>query len=962
MSRAGIIALIFVASTVGHAQDIKSYDKKGEREKFNSKGPKGMSPVERSLSYSRRLAAELESPFAGILWRNVGPEIQSGRVLNIVAPESKPNEVLVSFATGGLFRTDDDGQTWTSLWDNQSAFSIGDFDVSKDGKTIYVGTGEANSQRTSYSGTGVYKSTDAGKTWSFSGLPDSHHIARVMIDPKNENTVWVATLGHLYTNNDERGLYRSDDAGKTWQQVLGRGNATGVVDFAQHPKNGNILIASAYERDRKAWNYLESGPGSEVLRTENGGKSWSSVKGLPSGNALGRTGLAWSESDEKVVYAFVDNQGKNEDWLIDDERTPNNRITPRRFARIAEEAFLTIDKVVLSKFWDSYAPKDLKLDDALTAVKDKKMTMAEIRAKIETRVAGAFEFGGNSDQIYRSDDGGKSFKLIQKLGQIGGYYYERVFVNPKDANDVWLCGVPMVRSTDGGKTWISATGKSDVHVDHHAVWFDPKNPGKIWIGNDGGIYLTRNDGKNWTHFENLSVGQTTTVAVDNKLPYNIFTGLQDNGTMKGSSIYKPGISSPSDWTDVGGGDGSAIAIDPRTDLDLIYVASQFGAHSAFEQKTGVRYGASPRPVAGEASRANWISPIVISGFHNDIVYVGYNRLYRSFDRGRSYKPISPDLTRNRPNGDVPHSSLKDISESPLRFGLIYCGSDDGRVTMTPDGGVTWNEIPTPQPEKWVSRIVASRYDEKVVYCSQSGFREDDFSAYLWKSSDQGKTWKSIVGNLPAETINVVREDSKNKDILYVGTDMGVFVTFNGGDTWESLHGGMGHLPVHDMVIQERDYDLVIATHARGCFVLPLKTVTSITPELRKAEITIVEAKDVIAGDWGYESRAKFSSEDRPQNLKLSFFAKSAGKTQVQILSADGKAVVTTVVVALKGFNSVEVPLLLTPSTKVVETMPTGNDVTKDPYEQYRAKYVAKGNYTLQITQGAAKVTKAWKID
>lgn len=966
MKRFICIGFVLSSTSLLWAQDIKPWDKKAEKEKFHSRSVKGSTAEFRDASYAKRLKMEAESPFGAFLWRNVGPDVQGGRVMMIDAPAQKPNQIYVAFATGGLFRTEDEGQTWTSVWEKQSSFGIGDFALSKDGQTIYLGTGEANNQRTGYAGTGIFKSTDAGKTWNFIGLPESHHIGRIVIDPRDEKTVWAAAMGHVYSQNPERGLYKSTDAGKTWNLVLQRDDWTGCIDVQLSPSNGKVALAAMYERDRRAWNFLESGPGSGVHRTEDGGKTWKLITSLPYGERCGRVGLAWAKSNDKVVYAMVENPGRNEDWALEDERAPSGRLTLRRFSLLNEEMFVEIEPEILKQFWTANGSGDKKIEDIVKDVKDKKMTFADVRALIEKKNPNAFDPGQNDDEAYKSVDGGKTFTRLRKFGSVGGYYFNRAFVNPRNENDVWMCGLPMIRSEDGGTTWKGATS-NDVHVDNHAVYFDPRSQGTMWVGNDGGAYFTRNNGKSWSHIENLSVGQTTTLAVDDATPYNIYTGLQDNGTMKGPSTYLSGISNPNLWQDIAGGDGSAIAVDLRDDASLVYVASQFGAHQARNQKTGAAYSARPRTGPNDPVRANWISPIILSPFHSDIVYVGFNKLFRSFDKGRTYKAISPDLTKNRPNGDVPHSTLKDISESPLKFGLIYCGADDGRMTMTPDGGNTWTDIPTPQPEKWISRVVASKYDEGTVYVAQNGYREDDWSAYLWKSTDYGKTWNSIVGNLPAESINVIREDPKNKNILYVGTDMGVFITFDGGATWETLHGGMSHLPVHDMVIQERENDLVIATHARGVLVLNLKTVQSITPEMRKEDLKVLSLSDGIRGSWGYERRAEYSTE-MPRvtpSAKLSYYAKSAGKAKLEILDKDGKAVITKEFDSLTGFNNVEIPLRLTDEkfdVKEAQKPKDAKQAVADPFLANRPLYLPAGVYKVVITLNGKRIEKDWKLE
>jgi hypothetical protein len=364
---------------------------------------------------------------------------------------------------------------------------------------------------------------------------------------------------------------------------------------------------------------------------------------------------------------------------------------------------------------------------------------------------------------------------------------------------------------------------------------------------------------------------------------------------------------------------------------------------------------------------------MISSHHPDIVYCASQRLYRSFNQGRSYLPISPDLTRNKPNGDVPYSTIKDVSESPLKWGLIYVGADDGRVTMTADGGFTWTDIPTPQPDKWVSRIVASKYDEGTVYVSQSGYREDDFSAYLYKSTDYGKTWRSISGGLPAETINVVREDPTKKDVLYVGTDMGVYVSLDGGNTWATLHGGMPNLPVHDLAIQARDNEIVAATHARSVYVLPLKYVHELTPELRAKGVTILEVPNVTRGgggfrpsDWGYEQVERWSGEMPTSPVaRVTYFTDTAGKATIRI-KKDGKVLKEAQVDALRGFNTSTIELMLQPAKPIpagkLEKPKSASDALKDPYEEYRAKYLDRGEYTMEVEVNGKTATSTFRIN
>jgi len=945
----------------------KRISKEEERKKFHAP-VKGMPAAERIKGYEQRLKMEADSPFGGLKWRNIGPENQGGRVVQIAAPKNDPKSVFVAYATGGLWRTADDGQTWTSLFDGQSAFGIGAFALSPDGQTIWVGTGEANNQRTSYSGTGIFKSTDGGKTWANMGLPESHHIGKILIDPKNPNVVYAATMGHLYSQNPERGLYKTTDGGKTWNQILKVDEYTGCMDVILDPRNPDLLVASMYDRDRRAWNYRESGPGSGVFRSTNGGKTWTKAKDLPSGEDAGRVGLALCESKPDRMYAFVENQGQDEkDWEEMDERAPSGRLTARRFLLLNDETLAQVDEDVLNSFLRQATGGELKGADVLKDVKAKKLTYEQLKDQIEEKHPEAFDPGVVGEELFRSDDAGKTWKPVDMahFGTLGGYYYDSVFVNPKNPDDLYVTGLPLLRSTDAGKSWTYVA--QDAHVDFHAVWNDPRQDGKVWTGNDGGLYLSYDGGKTTTHINNVGVGQATTIAVDNKRPYNVYIGLQDNGTMKGPSNYIPGRSDPGAWKDINGGDGSAVAVDPRNDGDTVYVAYQFGESTGLNQVTNERWRTKPAPPKGDpAARFNWISPILISTHHPDIVYVGAQRLYRSFNQGKKWEPISPDLTKDKPNGDVPYSTIKDISESPFHFGAIYVGCDDGNVKMTPDGGNTWVDISTPQKDKWVSRVVASKYDENVVYVAQNGYRDDDFSPYLWKSTDKGKTWVSIAGNLPAEPINVVREDPSRKDLLYVGTDMGVYVSYDGGGTWEPLQGGLPHTPVHDLVIQPRDNEMVIATHARSVWALPLKYVDDLTPDIRKKDITLFEVLDVTRlPSWGYDRRDRWNGEPpRAPKVTVNFYTKTPGKATIRIKDKDGKVVKEKSFDATTGYNFSDIDLELTPAKPgpaPKRDIKTVKDALDDPFLSTRPTYVAPGDYTIEIQVGDKTVTQKWKV-
>ncbi|MBS1714454.1 MAG: glycosyl hydrolase [Armatimonadetes bacterium] len=933
---------------------------KGEvKAKLHTPDVVGMSAADREAGYRRRLQMESDSVFQRVMWRSIGPEVQGGRVIDIEVPRGVPNRLLVAYATGGLWSTEDDGVTWTPLFDGQSSFGIGDFAVSKNGDTIWLGSGENNSQRTSYAGTGVFKSTDAGKSWTNVGLPESHHIGRVVIDPRDENTVWVAALGHLYSQNEERGVYKTTDGGKTWKQVLKVDRYTGAVDLAMDPRRSDVMYASTWDRDRRAWNFREGGSGSAVWKTTDGGKTWKKVTALPHDGDAGRIGLAVAASKPDTVYAFYDNQNADEESIGRDERTAAGRLTLMRYVRTPLDVLLKVEESKLKTFLTSYLPREEKAEDVLARLKDGKLDKKGLDELFKKRSPNVFQMRLREAEVFRSDDAGKTWKSVSgPLGEHGGYYGGQISVDPTNPDVVYITGVLLLRSKDGGKTWASTARES--HVDFHVVRFHPDDPRRIWEGCDGGLYYSGDGGDHWRIINNLSVGQFTTIAVDDKTPYNVYGGLQDNGTMKGPSTYVSGRSDPNSWKDIGGGDGSAIAIDPRGGGDTVYIASQFGDHSAIDQKTNERWNARP---TGEGLRFNWISPILISPHHPDIVYVGSQKLHRSFNQGRRFEAISGDLTKNRPPGNVPHSTLTTVSESPFKFGVVYVGADDGSVKMTPDGGNSWVDIATPRPDNWVTRIVASKYDAGTVYCSQNGYRQDDFAPYVWRSKDYGKTWESISGDLPAECVNTVREDPNKSGFLYVGTDMGVYVSTDGGSHWTPYGGGMPHTPVHDLAIAAKAKEMVVASHARSVWAVSLEPLYDLTDEIRKKDFHAWSVDEVTASErWGMPASEWEKAPRTEPRVQLKFFTHWRGKGKLVLKGADGKELKSEDYVVAPGYNFATMTLLIkpgNPDAKPDFSVPkTAEDVLKDPYAARRATYVSKGDYTVEVqVEGKVGVIK-----
>ncbi len=934
--------------------------KSEELRKFHKPDVRGMSMQVWLDAHEKRNQMLQESPFRQVQWRNVGPESQGGRVVDIAVTRGKPRKIFIAFATGGLWVTENLGQTWKSIFDNQSAFGIGDLDITPDGQTIYLGSGEANSQRTSYPGTGMFKSTDGGETWQHIGLLESHHIGRVVIDKRNPNVVYVASLGPLYSQGGDRGLFRTRDGGKTWENILKGDSRTGCKDIVIDPNNPNVMYASMWERDRRAWNFLESGPGSAVYKTTDGGKSWQKLSDLPSGWDMGRTAIAVAPTAPNHVYAFIDNQGPDLTWGDLDENRPDGTLTLARFQRLNEEALRSVEEKVLIDFLKPLLPEDVKAEETIKSFINGELSLKELADLMRRRNPAVFDAPPNLAEVWLSTNGGTTWqKTRADMGDHGGYYWNQVIVHPTRPNELYTLGVLLLKSTDSGKTWESIAQRN--HVDHHAFWIDPEDPSFMLDGNDGGIYASFDAGKSWSHWNNLPVGQFTTIAVDTKPVYNIYGGTQDNGTLRGPNTHRPGISNPNEWVQLMGGDGSAIAVDPRDGGDLVYVAYQFGSHFAVNQVTGQRWSTRARDIRGEDPlRYNWISPILLSRFHPDIVYLGSQRLHRSFDQGQTYTAISPDLTKNLPAGDVPFGTLTVIEESPFHFGVLYVGADDGTVKFTPDGGVTWKDISTPVKDRWVTRLIASTHKDGRIYCTQNGYRQDEWTPYVWVSEDNGASWKSIASNLPFECVNTIREDDRNPNVLYVGTDKGVYISRDRGASWIAYGTGIPHTPVHDLVIQRQAEDLVIASHARSVWVVSLKPFRQVTDEIWAKEFHTFRSN--VPGNrsrWGYERLAPYedvSTTDYEATWEV--WARLAGSGTLSLIDGEGKAVRQAPVDVIQGLNYFRLSLLLKPADPSAPPIHGGPDdpktATADPFAARRAQFVPTGDYKLVLEIGGKR--------
>jgi len=894
---------------------------------------------------------------AGMPFTNIGPTVFSGRVSDIEVNESDPSHFFVSYASGGLWYTDNNGTSFTPVFDHEQVMTIGDFAVNWQDSTIWVGTGEVNSSRSSYAGIGMYVSNDFGQSWNHKGLGESHHIGKVLIDPRDNNTILVSVLGHLYSPNEERGIYRSIDGGETWTQQLFVDKNTGSVDMIRDPESPDILYAATWHRERRAWNFVESGQGSGIYKSTDGGATWSAMNnGFPSGEGVGRIGLSMAKTDNSQrIYALLDNY---------DRRPPKEKeddaLTKADFKTMSDDAFKSLDDKKLKKYLSANRfPKKYTVEHVRELFNEEKVMPVDLALYLENANSLLFDTPVVGAELYASDDGGANWyktheDYLDAVYNSYGYYFGVVRVNPSNINEVFICGVPIIRSADGGKTF-KYIGGDNVHSDHQALWVNPNRDGHIINGNDGGINISYDDGKHWTKCNSPSVGQFYHLTVDMAEPYNVYGGLQDNGVWKGPHTNKESTrwhsSGQYPFKSIMGGDGMYTQVDPR-DNATIYTGFQFGNYFRINDKTGNRKRITPSHDLGEeAYRWNWLSPIHLSTHNPDIFYMGANKLFRSFNKGDDFTAISEDLTAGGKKGDVAFGTLSTIHESPLKFGLLYTGSDDGLIHVSPDGGFSWTNINGSLPENlWVSRVQASAHEADRVFASLNGYRSDDFSPYLYVSEDQGASWNKLGEGIPNHPINVIKEDPVDENILYVGTDYAAYVSLDRGATFQRFTNGLPNVAVHDIVIHPRDHHILVGTHGRSIYKADASVLRSYT-DVKDENLIVFAPEETKASSLVGRKTGFYEREGA--KIPVSLYSKFGGTAQVQILSESGSILQTHAVDLKSGFNQIEIDGTLHERQK--DKLKNEDAVKKATDGNY---YLPKGSYKIKVVQGANNDEKA----
>jgi photosystem II stability/assembly factor-like uncharacterized protein len=762
-----------------------------------SKAPTPAGTAFQLKAFGTHQAMTAASPYKALSWQSIGPANNTGRLTSIaVADDNGRRTIYVGAATGGVWKSEDRGDTWRPIFEHEATASIGDVAVAPSAHDIvWVGTGEDNLFRAGIAGTGIYKSIDAGKTWRHMGLTDSGTIGRVLVHPTNPNIVYVAASGHEWTPNEMRGVFKTTNGGRTWAKVFYRGTYTGAVDLVMDPSDPNTLYAAMWQRVRRKWNDPRVEPGFNeggIWKTTDAGNTWTAINdGLTPAEFRGRVGIDISRSNPNVIYAIIDSADAG------------------RPAKAGER--------------DAYTRP---LPPGSNIIKGL--------------------------EVFRSDNKGQSWRKVSgltaatalnmmSLGNTYSWVFTQIRVDTKDENTVYVLALGVSVSHDGGATFTEYLAGGG---DNHRMWIDPADPKTTYVAADSGFTMTRDGGVTRKVASGIQGTQFYNVEVDNQTPFYVYGSIKDTGSRRVALDLSSGRDTmkPLNWQSAPGGEGSNQAIDP-TGPNIVYSHGYYGnftrtdlspqAAAARGGGGGRGRGASkdirPKIAQGEPElRAQWMAPIIVSQFDHNTIYAGYQYVYRSHDRGDTWERISGDLTDNNTAQmgvnpfAIPYQTITQIAESPRKPGVLYVGTDDGHVHVTMDDGKTWTELTKNAPlatRKWVSRLVASKYDDATVYLAQRGREDDDFAPYLWKSTDYGKTWKSIIGKIPSGSINVIREDPTVPNLLYAGNDFGVYVSTNGGQKWSVLGGNLPTGEVSDLQIQPRDNIIIIATYGQGMWVM-----------------------------------------------------------------------------------------------------------------------------------------------
>jgi photosystem II stability/assembly factor-like uncharacterized protein len=841
---------------------------------------------------------------SGLPIRAIGPAAMGGRIADIAAVrEGQRLTIYVGSASGGVWKSVDGGTTFKPIFDKQPSLSIGSIAIDPNNlQTVWVGTGEAWVRNSVSVGTGVYRTRDGGENWEAMGLPDSEHISRMVVHPKDSNTVYACALGHLWNANTERGVFKTADGGKTWNKLLYRNDSTGCAELAMDPQDPAVLYAAMWDVRREPHNFRSGGPGSGLFKSTDAGATWRELrKGLPQGD-LGRIGIAVPPSNHTRVYAVVE-------------------------------------------------------------------------AK-------------NHTALFRSDDAGENWAEVNNSFNISGrpFYFARLEVDPKNADRVYKTGFFLTVSEDGGKSFSAAFSANEgpgdaMHGDLHALWINPETPDQMLVGTDGGVYQSLDGSSHWRFLSNLPVAQFYHVSADMADPYNVYGGLQDNGTWMGPSQATDAIANRH-WRNIDFGDGFWAFSDPA-DADFAYAEYQGGKIARFRKSTGEKKDIKPLPRSDEPEfRFNWNAPIHVSPNHPGTVYLGGQFLFRSSDHGESWDRISPDLTTNDParqhqeqsggltidNSDAEKfETIYTIAESPKNGDVIWAGTDDGNVQVTRDGGKHWTNVAKNvsglPPGTWVSTIEASHFDPATAYATFDGHAAGDMKTYVYRTKDYGKTWTSLSTSDLSGYAHVVREDLVNTNLLFVGTEFGLFISIDGGAHWAQFKGGLPNVAVRDIAIQPRESDLLLATHGRGIYILDdLTPIRALTPELLAKDLAMLPSRPSVlvlpADEQRFDGDSEFQGRTIPEAAAIVYYQKKRhifGDLKLDIYDAKGQLITSLQGDKRRGLNRVQWPERAKPPK-----VPPAAGLVENPYVFFGPQ-AQEGTYTVKLTKGKETYSSEVKL-
>ena len=818
-----------------------------------------------------------DSPY-GLEWVQVGPVMNSARVEAVQGVAGKPGLIYVAFGSGNLWKTENNGLSWKPIFENQPVLGIGDIAVSpSDPETIWLGSGESLKKARNFTmpGAGVFRSTNGGDTWEYKGLPDSYHIGEIAVNPYNADIAFVAVLGHFWSTNANRGLYRTLDGGNTWEHVLYINERTGANDVVISPVDPNIIFASVWENNPGI-----SGAGSGIYKSSDGGTTWTRLGGgLPDGENTGRIGLAMSAQDPERVYCLVDN---------------------------------------------------LNRDKNLAA------------------------------EVYRSDDGGTTWKRTHEKDLLIfpgiGWYFADIYLNPLNDDEVYALGVRMAKSTDGGRTFSNVGGTvvhlnsstaTPLHLDMCELWIDPTDTSRLLLGNDGGLYQSWDEGNSWLHHNNIPAGEFYDISVDNQDPYLIYGGVQDDASVFGpSKEWNPDL--PDGWKYVwldawAGGDGCFTFPDPG-DPNTVYFSSQNGAAKRKDMNAGKSVSIKPRlPRSNKGNQVYaFVAPYFCSPHNSSTLYHAGNYVFKSVDRGDNWKLVSPDLSASK-RKENRSTTIGAMMESPLKQGLLYAGTDAGIFWTSMDDGVSWVESEFEFPEYYFRSTLPSKYSESRVYAAITGINNDDFGNYLYVSEDYGRNWRSISSNLPEEIANVIIEDPVYENVLYAGLYRGVYISIDRGSSWALLGPLLPPCAISDLVIQERELDLVAGTHGRGIYRMSLKPLHEALsigwPERDNRLFEIPSARLPARNDTNRDIDPATMSK-----VNITFELMEEGEVKIELIRS-GNVLWSKSMDCKKGFNQYRWDLVLEESDD------------QGPYFIEYKKFPLPGKYIIRVTGDGFEMEK-----